>query len=335
MMSRTTMQRLVDYVLLNAYSVNSTGLYNGKAGLSLSLFHIARLLNDEYVEDQAYELLREALLSTNKDISFQEGLSGIGYLLHYLITNKFIEADFKELFEEQTFTIKKTIEECINSTQKTFAGSLMPIHFLNAIKNYFPGEEVEQFISSIAAQSAQWLEQKLDNISVVTKENKTEILNFVEMYMKLTDYYASLLPDWELLDRYATLYQADKLISNLSIGYHLKSIAERYQRTYLLAVATANITRGIKNLYPDAMPLSEQINLLYLLHEGGTELPERIKSVEDRILNVNDQTLEYEQYIIKNIRPVKYTAGYQHGIARLLLYLSYRNSPISNHWLFL
>lgn len=63
MSQEALIRKLVDYILLNAYSVNSTGLYNGKAGLSLSLFGAARLLNDDYIEDQAYELLQEALLS--------------------------------------------------------------------------------------------------------------------------------------------------------------------------------------------------------------------------------------------------------------------------------
>lgn len=37
----TTVRRLVDYVLLNSCSVNSSGLYNGKAGMALALFEVS------------------------------------------------------------------------------------------------------------------------------------------------------------------------------------------------------------------------------------------------------------------------------------------------------
>lgn len=65
-----TVRKLIDYVLLNACSVNSSGLYNGKAGMSLALFEAARLLKDPYIEEQAFDLLQEALLSKNEDIGF-------------------------------------------------------------------------------------------------------------------------------------------------------------------------------------------------------------------------------------------------------------------------
>ena len=77
-METDVVRKLCDYILLNAYSVNSTGLYNGKAGFALCLFDVAYKLHDEYLEEQAYELLQEALLSRNEDISFENGLSGMG-----------------------------------------------------------------------------------------------------------------------------------------------------------------------------------------------------------------------------------------------------------------
>lgn len=73
-METDVVRKLCDYILLNAYSVNSTGLYNGKAGFALCLFDVAYKLHDEYLEEQAYELLQEALLSRNEDIGFENGL---------------------------------------------------------------------------------------------------------------------------------------------------------------------------------------------------------------------------------------------------------------------
>ncbi len=51
MINKATILKLVDYCLLNACSVNSSGLYNGKAGIALALFDVARYLQDEYIND--------------------------------------------------------------------------------------------------------------------------------------------------------------------------------------------------------------------------------------------------------------------------------------------
>ena len=91
-------RKLTDFVLLNACSVSSTGFYSGKAGMSLCLFEVARTLSDEYLEDNAFELLQESLLSKNNDIGFENGLSGIGYVLQYLIDNEYVKKAWSEYF---------------------------------------------------------------------------------------------------------------------------------------------------------------------------------------------------------------------------------------------
>ncbi len=48
--------KLVDYLLLNAYSVDSAGLYNGKIGVSLCLFEVAKFCNDETIEESVFDL---------------------------------------------------------------------------------------------------------------------------------------------------------------------------------------------------------------------------------------------------------------------------------------
>lgn len=43
---------LVDIALLNAFALESSGLYYGKAGVSLGLFGVANALQDEYIEEK-------------------------------------------------------------------------------------------------------------------------------------------------------------------------------------------------------------------------------------------------------------------------------------------
>lgn len=69
--------KITDYVLLNAYSLNSSGFYNGKAGVALTLFEVARLMEEDYLEEHAFYLLQEALLYKGGDLGFNDGYSGI------------------------------------------------------------------------------------------------------------------------------------------------------------------------------------------------------------------------------------------------------------------
>lgn len=62
MISDTTIRKLVDYISLNACSVNSSGLYNGTSGISLALFETAKCLQDTEIEDKAFSLFQESLI---------------------------------------------------------------------------------------------------------------------------------------------------------------------------------------------------------------------------------------------------------------------------------
>lgn len=96
-----------DYIMLNSVATDSTSLFYGRAGMSICLFEVARFLDDEYIEDHAFTLLQQSLVNERKEIRFDAGLSGIGYALNYLIRNKFVDADFMEIFRNQHDIIVK------------------------------------------------------------------------------------------------------------------------------------------------------------------------------------------------------------------------------------
>jgi hypothetical protein len=98
---KSVVRVLTEYVMLNSTVTDSTSLFYGRSGISLCLFHVARFLDDEFIEGHAYKLLKQSLLNTKNDIRFDTGLSGIGYSLHYAIRNKFIDADFFDVFRAQ------------------------------------------------------------------------------------------------------------------------------------------------------------------------------------------------------------------------------------------
>ena len=58
--------------MLNVCSLHSSGLYTGKAGVSLALFEVSGLMKDDDLEERVFELLEESLLYKGDD--FLRGL---------------------------------------------------------------------------------------------------------------------------------------------------------------------------------------------------------------------------------------------------------------------
>ena len=92
---------LANYIKLMSSGVKKPGMTEGRSGLSVCLFEIARFLKEKTLENYAFKLLKQSLLSNTKDISIDYGLSGVGFALHYLIENKFVQADFGEIFHDK------------------------------------------------------------------------------------------------------------------------------------------------------------------------------------------------------------------------------------------
>ena len=149
MINEATIRKIVDYMLLNACSINSSGLYSGKAGIALTLFEVARYLQDEYIEEQAFDLLQESLTSKTENISFEHGLSGIGYVLLYLIENKFIEADFDELFTDQYNKIIEEVDKSEGNSVFLFQALRMN-YFWTSVKSIYPKDKrIDEIIRHI------------------------------------------------------------------------------------------------------------------------------------------------------------------------------------------
>lgn len=107
--TRESIKILSDYIMLVSVSNDFSNLYYGRSGISISLFEASRYLDDGFTEEYAFNLLQQSLLYDKSDISFDKGLTGIGFSLLYLIKNKFIDAKFEDLFSEQLEKIKGTI----------------------------------------------------------------------------------------------------------------------------------------------------------------------------------------------------------------------------------
>lgn len=327
MMPITCINKLVDYILLNACSVNSTGLYNGKSGLSLTLFEVSRYLKDEYLEDHAFNLLKESLLSKNEDIGFENGLAGVGYTLLYLMKNKFICADFNELFGEQHKKISKRLKEGrMQKMTKYLISNLRIIYYLVLSIQEANDNEAVNTITYISFEVEESLIKQMKEIEQGSHLcSKEDLLYAFHLYLKIANNCPYILPSTKLLDIYTRLYIKNKLICNFHIGYYLSNIADKLCDNELQNIGKENKRNALKNIYIKTIPLSQQIDLLYLLRQEKHYYENEIKLLERGFLDVTKLDI-FETNILHCISPSNFIAGYQHGIARLLLYEVYRNS---------
>ncbi|MDD2283949.1 MAG: hypothetical protein PHQ11_00910 [Paludibacter sp.] len=321
MINEITIRKLVDCILLNACSVNSSGLYNGKAGMSLALFEAARFLQDEYIEEQAFDLLQEALISKTDDISFENGLSGIGYVLLYLIKNEFLDAEFNELFSSNHFKIENELRK-INNKRNSYRSFsfLTSINYLNLLTEHDAYNE-----SSI--QNINWLSEKsslylFDNIKKIQHGEfvipKLEILNLLEQYLKIVNCY-HLTPNIELLQLYSDLFIENKFISNFHIGHYLSKIGEGVDNKKIVFAGEENKRRSIKNISYETFTLPQIVRQLYLMRQYKRFYMQEINYLERKFIEeTEDETIE--QKILKSIHPMSFIAGYKSGVLRFLLY---------------
>lgn len=332
MTDEVIIRKLVDYLLLNAYSINSSGFYNGKAGISLTLFEMARCLQDEYIEEQAFDLLQESLITKNEDIGFENGLSGIGYVLLYLINNNFIDASFDELFAEN----HAKIEEKLKLLRDKELGNnifyyLTVVYYICFLDKITSKKNIKWFIDYASCKTTKLLTDRF--LSIEEKSNrysKMGILDMYQLYLKVGHYCKMFNPITDTLVKYAKLYLQNKFTSNFFIGFYLHNFVKETKNKQIEFVGTKNRETAISGLYPEILTLSERIDLLYLLYKDKDINNDKIKQLEISFTEESD-----EKELIKKLRPTDFIAGYQSGIARFLLYYAYQNMGRNDRFQFL
>ncbi len=105
------LRRLADVLLLNGSFAVNPGLLKGKMGIAIFMYNYARSTGSELYKNYAGELLDEIYeeISTSTPVDFENGLTGIGWGLEYLIKNGFVEADTDEALSEIDSVIYKTM----------------------------------------------------------------------------------------------------------------------------------------------------------------------------------------------------------------------------------
>ena len=308
MINELIIRKLVDHILLNACSVSSSGLYNGKAGLALALFETARYLQDEYIEEQALNLLQEALLSKTDDIGFENGLSGIGYVLLYLIENDFIDADFEEIFGYKYEIIISEFDK-----QKENPGFLLNSirmnYFFKYVKNYYSTDKrIGVIVKSIFEANELYLAiQFFDFKDIHYIRNKNTVLENFENYLKIV--YDCSYSEYShvILKDYSMLYRSGWISSSYKVAYYLEKLD--IKKLYIDIITNNKQFSSLKN--NKNMSLKSCIEL--------SNLSENINIINSITNMAND---DFEDSILRRIIKNTFVAGYEQGISKLLIVLT-------------
>jgi len=323
MIQKETVRKITGYLLQNSEKTSSTGLYNGKAGLSLSLFIASEFLQDEIIEDTAYELLKKSLVIKNFDTSFENGLAGIGYTLLYLVENKYLEADFNEIFGMQYETLIRSFEN-IEKDPLRLINSLQAIYFLSKVRSIKKEDvRIEKIIKKIFEGLELFLTVQFhDFVDIRYINRKTDVLNIYQTYLKLIDYSGYAQFSHALLEDYAALYRKGKIVSSLGTGFYLSRIAEKHNLKGYEDVIHENINHGINNIHICTLSLKERIDLAKIIDAIGGK---GIKG-QDLLPDIEDLQKEKAlQNLLKTMDERAFPFGYGAGLGRLLIYCINKN----------
>ena len=161
-LDKNIFQMLASYLVLNSTAVESSGL-NGKAGFSICLFELSRLLHDTGLEDKAYQLLLQASISQSDNITFEQGLAGIGYAILYLKKRQFIDADFREIFAKQDWVIHNKLKQL--TTCSTHPSILEHLVTINQYARIRKSEELNIILSKLNLEFIHRYTQQWQQIS--------------------------------------------------------------------------------------------------------------------------------------------------------------------------
>lgn len=306
------------YVALNACTVGLSGLYNGKAGMSLALFEASRVLADEYLEEQASQLLQEALLVRTQDIGFENGLSGIGYAVLYLLENGFIEAEFEDVFGKQALTICQQAGKQQGQCEEIGKRSLYSvIYFLHHYSKWTNKLEIRELEDKLFRRMLEELLQQASRTNA-SAEEKTHWLILFKQYLSLSLYChkLSLQPD-EWMSLYAYAHACESQEHMYHIGYDIRKVAEQAFIDDLQAQARSHLEISVSKFEWQKSTLATQVDFLFRpLHEQ----PYWLKAEEMQMCFSNADAEYWEDYLTTHIPASTFYAGYQYGVSRLILW---------------
>lgn len=102
MKKKEVLKDIATHLMIYSSTLNNIGLYHGKMGLILFFVHYSHYVGNTLFEDFAYSLLDDIYNEIDSSLSFdfENGLSGIGWAIEYLLQNGFMNGDSDDILED-------------------------------------------------------------------------------------------------------------------------------------------------------------------------------------------------------------------------------------------
>lgn len=143
---KAELQKIANILMLNVHNIDSHSILEGKMGIVLFFYNYARYSKNNIYSEIADELLDSVFDSINKltDIGFDQGAIGAAWGVRYLIRNKFVEGDPKEILSDVENLLLKNYR---NDLQSKIPISTIGLYLLSMIEDGSNIDEYEEFIN--------------------------------------------------------------------------------------------------------------------------------------------------------------------------------------------
>ncbi|MDR3118608.1 MAG: hypothetical protein LBU44_04210 [Mediterranea sp.] len=338
-------RKIIDSLLLNAYTIESAGLMHGKAGIALTLFEVGRYCKDETIENHAFNLLCEVLAYNGSGNDFATGRAGIAYVVHYLIKNRFLDADYMELYGDSHTEIVNGIMSCEYKEQESarYTGDLL---FISTLADYLHKEEYDKCLNTVTDNICRTLENFCShtslNIAPYFHEYAASLLavcNFAPVKAVYADKFVGLIK--EIQDK---LDEKDAICEYPSYPVQVHIYGMLRDKKDIQEDNDKILGMCMRNIVIPAFDFRKKTNLIFSLYKlyalnHALDYREMANSLFDTL--TDEDSIAFEEKIYNNIfRMPAFSIGIREGISRLALLFIYRdqlgqeNFPEHISWLF-
>lgn len=202
---------------------------------------------------------------------------------------------------------------------------------MSSLGNTSVSNNTSHFIEYFATETSNFLNEKFTLLekNSIGSDSKMELLRKFEHYLKVSNTCVCFKPSVELLQVYNQLYQQNKFLSDYFTGFYLKNIGKEINEKQIQLLGEGNMNKDLLNNYTDTLNLSKKIDLLYLFRKNKDLNELELNSLEVKFLKLQPVN-QFEKSLLQCVNLKNFIAGYQSGIARLLLYYVYRNNKDEN-----
>ncbi len=320
--SREFLTPIVETLLLDAFALPSSGLYNGRSGVALALGTVASAWNDNYIYEQYVKLLKTSLVALDRDLSFSNGVTGNGWALMLEIADDLVDANYLELMGRQH---EKIVQHCSNVSIGSFQEYLLGLGhcYYLSIASLVVDDGLLQLCDRLYKQLGSYLISLLEQWSLYSPLSRPEGINAGRLRLALDKYvrlcfYRNKRVEYNIERILERFYSNGSLAFSPSLVCYLHDCIDGLEFKSMLSKRIGIISEEL-----NASPwysLSECIDILVCLRQSSISMRLPLISRLETYIGGGSsrEGLEARLHTLTPIAAIR--SGYHQGLARYLLY---------------